>query len=84
MYVNLGLVTAGKFFDTAVFQQAFLYTSEMMPTPVRNVAVGTCSMVARVGCVVTPYLVELLVSRSFMALIFNTSPEGCVITSSCV
>lgn len=61
IYINFFLVNLGKFFDTAVFQQCYIYTSELMPTSVRNIAVGTSSMFARIGCVLTPYVIELLV-----------------------
>ncbi|KAK7071582.1 hypothetical protein SK128_010404 [Halocaridina rubra] len=60
IYLNFFLVNLGKFFNTAVFQQSYLYTSELVPTPVRNIAVGTSSMFARVGCVITPFIIELL------------------------
>ncbi|XP_069995090.1 organic cation transporter protein [Penaeus vannamei] len=60
IYINFFLVNLGKFFDTAVFQQCYIYTSELMPTSVRNIAVGTSSMFARIGCVLTPYVIELL------------------------
>ncbi|KAG7170321.1 Solute carrier family 22 member 2-like [Homarus americanus] len=60
IYVNFFLVNLGKFFTTAVFQQQFLYTGELMPTNIRNIAVGTSSMIARIGCVITPYIITLL------------------------
>lgn len=60
IYVNFFLVNLGKFFTTAVFQLQYLFVVELMPTKVRNVAVGTCSMIARIGCVITPYIVTLL------------------------
>ncbi|KAK4316267.1 hypothetical protein Pmani_012560 [Petrolisthes manimaculis] len=58
--VNICLVNLGKFFTTPVFQLQYVYTSELFPTTVRNMAVGTCSMVARIGCVITPYILTLL------------------------
>ncbi|KAK3862992.1 hypothetical protein Pcinc_031196 [Petrolisthes cinctipes] len=58
--VNFCLVNLGKFFTTPVFQLQYIYTSELFPTTVRNMAVGTCSMVARIGCVITPYIITLL------------------------
>ncbi|KAK8733494.1 hypothetical protein OTU49_006327 [Cherax quadricarinatus] len=60
IYVNFFLVNLGKFFTTAVFQQQYLYTGELVPTHVRNIAVGTSSMIARIGCVITPYIITLL------------------------
>ncbi|XP_045584002.1 organic cation transporter protein [Procambarus clarkii] len=60
IYVNFFLVSFGKFFTTAVFQQQYLYTGELMPTKVRNIAVGSSSMMARIGCIITPYIITLL------------------------
>ncbi len=46
----------GKFGAAAAFAILYLYTAELYPTVVRNTAVGSCSMVARVGGVVAPLL----------------------------
>ncbi|RXG70063.1 hypothetical protein Avbf_03158 [Armadillidium vulgare] len=56
LLVTFILANLGKFFNTSVFQLCFLYTSEMMPTTIRNVAVGTSSMIARVGSSTAPYI----------------------------
>ena len=45
------------------FAIAYLYTAELFPTSVRNVAVGAASTFARVGSITAPYIVDLLVSR---------------------
>merc|ERR1712156_618345 len=39
----------GKFGASASFSIVYLYTAELFPTTVRNQAVGTCSLVARMG-----------------------------------
>merc|ERR1719510_382837 len=39
----------GKFGASASFSIVYLYTAELFPTTVRNQAVGTCSLVARIG-----------------------------------
>merc|ERR1719430_903559 len=39
----------GKFMASASFSIVYLYTAELFPTAVRNQAVGTCSLVARMG-----------------------------------
>ena len=44
------------------FAIAYLYTAELFPTPVRNVAVGAASTFARIGSMSAPYIVDLLVS----------------------
>ncbi|KAL7639049.1 UNVERIFIED_CONTAM: hypothetical protein RMT77_010583 [Armadillidium vulgare] len=60
LLVTFILANLGKFFNTSVFQLCFLYTSEMMPTTIRNVAVGTSSMIARVGSSTAPYILDIM------------------------
>ena len=52
----------GKFLISMTFAIAYLYTAELFPTKVRNVAVGTASTFARIGSISAPYIVDLLVS----------------------
>lgn len=47
-----------------VFQAAYVYTPEVYPTPLRAVGVGTCSAMARLGAMVTPYIAQVLLQSS--------------------
>jgi len=47
--VQVILSMFGKFGAAACFAIVFVYTAEMFPTVIRNQAVGTCSLVARMG-----------------------------------
>ena len=49
----------GKFGASAVWGIVFVYTAEMFPTVIRNQAVGACSLVARIGGVIS-LLLDLL------------------------
>ncbi|XP_022110865.1 solute carrier family 22 member 13-like [Acanthaster planci] len=49
----------GKFCITATFDLVYLWTGELCPTPVRTVAIGLCSMTARVGSIVAPLILNL-------------------------
>ena len=49
----------GKFGASASFAIVYVYTAEMFPTIIRNQAVGTCSLVARMGGI-TSLLLDLL------------------------
>ena len=47
-----------------VFQAAYVYTPEVYPTPLRSVGVGSCSAMARLGAMITPYVAQVLVKSS--------------------
>jgi len=53
------LSCVGKMGSSAAFSLIYLYSAEMFPTAVRNTALGTCSMVARVGGFMAPYIASL-------------------------
>ncbi|XP_042889431.1 uncharacterized protein LOC122264551 [Penaeus japonicus] len=60
----LGMVftMVGKMAITAAYQIVYLYASELFPTEVRQRGMGTATMVAKVGSVSAPFLVETLSS----------------------
>lgn len=58
-----GLITAlaliGRFFGSASFSNVYLYSSELYPTTIRNMALGTCSTFSRIGGMVVPFIIAL-------------------------
>ena len=60
----------GKAGVTAAFCGMYVYTSEIYPTEVRNVGLGTCSMVARIAALAGPYVGGLFV-RIFLVCLFG-------------
>ncbi|CAG9834699.1 unnamed protein product [Diabrotica balteata] len=58
-----------------VFQAAYVYTPEVYPTSLRAVGVGSCSAMARLGAMVTPYVAQVLLksSISFSTTIYSTA-----------
>lgn len=50
-----------------VFQAAYVYTPEVYPTSLRAVGVGSCSAMARLGAMITPYIAQVLVKTSISA-----------------
>ncbi|KAG8444668.1 hypothetical protein GDO86_009727 [Hymenochirus boettgeri] len=57
--VTIAMSMAGKFSITVAFGLIYLYTAELYPTIVRSLAVGSGSMMCRIGSVVAPFCVYL-------------------------
>lgn len=57
--VSTALEMVGKFGITAAFSIVYVYTAELYPTVVRNMAVGACSMGSRLGSIISPYFIYL-------------------------
>lgn len=58
--VNLLLVGLGKFGITIAFTMAYMVTSELMPTSIRNSGLGICSMVGRIAALLSPYIASVV------------------------
>ena len=52
----------GKGFSTAGFTSIFVYSAELYPTEVRNVGMGTSSMISKIGSIVAPFIAPVFVS----------------------
>lgn len=60
VWAPVTIAMIGKFLISMTFAIAYLYTAELFPTSVRNVAVGAASTFARIGSMSAPYIVDLL------------------------
>ncbi|XP_065774213.1 solute carrier family 22 member 4 isoform X3 [Muntiacus reevesi] len=58
-FLSIGLAMLGKFGITSAFAMLYVFTAELYPTLVRNMAVGVTSMASRVGSIIAPYFVYL-------------------------
>ncbi|XP_041461643.1 organic cation transporter protein-like [Lytechinus variegatus] len=56
---NTVVALIGKSAISASYAIVYVYSAECFPTPVRSVGVGTCSMMARVGAIVSPLILIL-------------------------
>lgn len=58
-WLRLILVCFGIVGMSVAFAAAYLFSSELFPTVVRNMGVGTSSMCARIGSIMAPFVVSL-------------------------
>ncbi|XP_003217438.2 solute carrier family 22 member 4 [Anolis carolinensis] len=71
--LSVTLVMLGKFGVTSAFSMLYVYTAELYPTIVRNMAVGAASMSSRVGSIIAPYFVYLGAYDRFLPYILMGS-----------
>uniref|UniRef100_A0A3P8RSM1 Major facilitator superfamily (MFS) profile domain-containing protein n=1 Tax=Amphiprion percula TaxID=161767 RepID=A0A3P8RSM1_AMPPE len=64
--LTLVLVLLGKFGVLAGISVLYMYTGELFPTVVRNTAMSSCAMFARVGSSLSPFLLHLAVFGQFL------------------
>lgn len=55
-WFQLTIYLLGKFGATAAFTVMYIITSEIFPTPLRQSMMGVCSMVGRIGSMVSPQM----------------------------
>lgn len=68
------LAMIGKFCASAAYAIIYLYTSELFPTSIRNSGMGACSMMARIGAIIAPKILDLnSISESLPFVIFGIS-----------
>lgn len=71
----------GKFGVTSAFAMLYVFTAELYPTLVRNMAVGIASMASRVGSIIAPYFVYLgemsLSASCLFKLAFSVKVADC-------
>ena len=73
VWLLVTIAMTGKFLISGTFALSYLYTAELFPTPVRNVAVGGASTFARIGSASAPYIVDILggISAGIPTVIFG-------------
>ena len=58
------LAMLGKVAITITFTNVYVFTAELFPTPVRHLAVGSSSMMARISGLASPYMGKPMVRGS--------------------
>ncbi|XP_016516437.1 solute carrier family 22 member 4 isoform X3 [Poecilia formosa] len=57
--VSVLLEMVGKFGITSAFCVLYAFTAELFPTVIRNTAMGCCSTAARIGTIISPFIIYL-------------------------
>ncbi|GFO09417.1 organic cation transporter protein, partial [Plakobranchus ocellatus] len=59
-WITLLLSLVGKFGASAAFAVIYIYSAELFPTVMRNSGMGLCSLSARIGGILAPYIADLV------------------------
>uniref|UniRef100_A0A3Q3FQT5 SV2 related protein b n=1 Tax=Labrus bergylta TaxID=56723 RepID=A0A3Q3FQT5_9LABR len=69
LYACIGIaltifIFIARAFISGGYQVAFVYTPEVFPTENRALAMGTCSAMARLGALITPFVAQVMLRKS--------------------
>ncbi|XP_066571423.1 organic cation transporter protein-like [Amia ocellicauda] len=58
-WLTVGLCLVGQFLISAAFTGVYLYSAEVMPTPLRTTGIGFCNTLGRLGSSLCPWVILL-------------------------
>ncbi|XP_062565693.1 organic cation transporter protein isoform X2 [Armigeres subalbatus] len=74
-WLNVGLASIGLVGMSISFPTVYLYAGELFPTVVRNVGIGTASMIARIGSMIAPFVAGMgVIAHWLPPIIFGVIP----------
>nr|XP_018673260.1 synaptic vesicle 2-related protein [Ciona intestinalis] len=62
--VMIFFLFVARAFISGAFQAAYVYTPEVYPTNIRAIGLGSCSGMARVGAIITPFIAQVMLRHS--------------------
>ncbi|XP_040275623.1 LOW QUALITY PROTEIN: synaptic vesicle 2-related protein [Bufo bufo] len=74
------LLFIARAFISGGFQAAYVYTPEVYPTATRALGLGTCSGMARVGALITPFIAQVMLESSIYLTVLVYS--GCCLLAA--
>ncbi|RCN32006.1 hypothetical protein ANCCAN_22199 [Ancylostoma caninum] len=76
--VRTALWALGKFAISCSFMSIYVYASEIFPTNIRNLSIGFCEMMSRVGGILAPYVVVLVSASGIRSDIPHPADAGAI------
>ena len=71
LHITLALIS--RFGISALFAVLYVYTGELFPTVIRSIVMGTVSIGARIGSIISPYLYDIV--STILIPISNSLPH---------
>ena len=81
LHILLSLVS--RFGIAVLFGVLYVYTGELFPTVIRSIVMGTVSIGARIGSIISPYLYDVVSNNLYLQLSYIKSLfmyQGCITT----
>ena len=69
---------------TGTFLILYIFTLELLPTSVRTIGLGVCSVFARIGGITVPVVLAALPDRTYVFLYFSATTLFAVLTLLCL